>query len=83
MALNKLIDLNNHLFAQLERLSDEDLTPDELKKEVSRSKAINGIASNIINNAKVGLEASKFTYDKMPNEGSLPIQFRIKEDEKH
>ena len=27
---NKLTDLNNHLFAQLDRLSDENLSADEL-----------------------------------------------------
>ncbi len=30
---NKLADLNNHLFAQLERLSDEDLAPEQIEQE--------------------------------------------------
>lgn len=39
---NTLVDLNNHLFAELERLSDEDLTGEELEAEISRSKALTG-----------------------------------------
>lgn len=56
---NKLIDLNNHLFAQMERLSNEDLIGDELKVEMERSKAITGVATAIINNGKLALEAQK------------------------
>ena len=56
---NKLIDLNNHLFAQLERLGEEELNGDALKDEIDRSRAISGIASNIVENARLALEAHK------------------------
>ena len=54
---NKLADLNNHLFAQLERLGDESLSGEKLKSEIERSKAISQVAQNIIGNAKVVLDA--------------------------
>ena len=56
---NQLADLNNHLFAQLERLGDEELIskPDVLKNEIARSEAMSKIAVNVINNAKVILDA--------------------------
>jgi hypothetical protein len=44
---NKLTDLNNHLFAQLERLSDESLTAEQIDLEVKRSEAIVGVAEQI------------------------------------
>ena len=44
---NKLVDLNNHLFAQLEKLNDEELTGDALKEEIERSKAVSVISSQI------------------------------------
>jgi len=62
---NKLIDLNNHLFAQLERLGDEDLKGDDMIKEIDRSKAMSSLASQIINNAKVALDAHKSINDGM------------------
>lgn len=56
---NKLIDLNNHLFMQLERMNDEDLTKDEIKQEIGRSKAISSLASQVVQNAKLALDAEK------------------------
>ena len=59
MAKNKLNDLNNHLFAQLERLNDEELSSDQVKIEVSRAKAISGVASQVIKSAKVTIDAMR------------------------
>jgi hypothetical protein len=66
---NKLVDLNNHLFAQLERLSDEEVTGEKLKEEIDRSRAVGSIARNIIDNASLVLAAKKALYD---NVGTLP-----------
>lgn len=55
----KLSDLNDHLFAQLERLGDEDLTAEQVEVEAKRGKAIVGIADKIIRNAALRLEATK------------------------
>ena len=79
MAKNTLIDLNNHLFAQLERLGDEDITQDDLYKEVERAKSINGIAKNIIANAKTSLEGLHFISENLPSNKTMPDQFKIKE----
>lgn len=54
---NTLGDLNNHLFAALERLNDEDLDETKLAKEISRAKAVTGVASQIIANGQLVLKA--------------------------
>jgi len=56
---NKLADLNNHLFCQLERLSDESIEKEKLTEEITRTKAITSVANQIINNARLVLEATK------------------------
>ena len=62
---NTLGDLNNHLFMQIERLNDEDIKGDKLTEEIERSKAVANIAKEIILNARVVLEAKKYSTEYM------------------
>jgi len=64
---NKLIDLNDHLFAEIERLSDEDLKGDALTEEVGRAKSVSNIAAQIINNANLALKAQTYINDGLIN----------------
>lgn len=56
---NSLTDLNNHLFEQLERLNDEDLTPEEIAKEVTRTDAMVKVSEQIIGNANIMLRGAE------------------------
>lgn len=59
---NDLSSLNNYLFEQLERLNDDEELQEEgnLEKELKRSKAITGISTAIVNNARLILDAKKY-----------------------
>lgn len=58
MPRNKLTDLNDLLFEQLEKLvtAEDD---EEIKTEISRSKAVSSIATNIIETAGLALKAKE------------------------
>ncbi|MCA0922197.1 hypothetical protein [Pseudooceanicola nanhaiensis] len=56
---NKLSDLNNHLFAQMERLSVDDMSAEQLEIEVKRADAMVSIADQITGNAELQLKAAK------------------------
>lgn len=69
---NKLTDLNNHLFAEMERLSDEDLTGDKLDEEIRRAAAICGVATQIIANGNLALNAEKFKDNALSANAAIP-----------
>ena len=56
---NTLNDLNNYLFAQMERLNEEDLSEEKLETEVKRTKAMVSVSSAIVGNANLALQAIK------------------------
>lgn len=72
MASNRLEDLNDMLFNQLVRLDKDDISDDELKKEVDRSKAMNSVAHTIVDNARVVLSAAKFMDSRIDPNSNLP-----------
>lgn len=71
---NTLNDLNNHLFAQLERLGDEDIKGEQLQEEIARAKAISDIATQIISNGTLVLKAETFRQEYMPSNNSKEMK---------
>lgn len=69
---NDLGRLNDLLFDQMDRLSDVELSGSELSEEINRAKAIQGVATNIIGNGSLVLQAKKFTDDKWDAEAETP-----------
>ena len=61
MAKDKIQDLRHHLFAQLERLSDDQTMKNPLmrEREVERAKAITEVSQAIVNSAKVEIDYLK------------------------
>ena len=56
---SQLIDLNDALFKQMDRLTNDALTNDQLQKEIARSKAVSNLAAQVVQNAKLVLEAAR------------------------
>lgn len=81
MAKNKIDDLRDHLFAQLERLGDETLTGEKLTAELDRAKQVAAIAREVTASAKVEVdfinatggkpEGRFFTREQLPPPGEL------------
>ena len=76
MARNKIADLNDHLFAQLERLNDETIKPEKMELEIKKAAAISKVASQIINSNKLVLDAAKIVGNGIST--TIPDQFGIK-----
>jgi len=76
---NTLLDLNNHLFAQLERLGDEDLTTEELGAEIERGKAISQISKDVVSNASLVLQAEKYRAEYGLSAEKMPGMLEVKD----
>ncbi|MGC6553282.1 hypothetical protein ACPC58_08540 [Streptococcus sp. VTCC 12905] len=59
MVRNKLPNLADTLFAQLEYLDDRELSENELQIEIERSKAMVSVAGQIVSIGKLAIEAEK------------------------
>lgn len=81
MVRNTSADLNNHLFGQLERLNDDEMCGEDLKEEIERSKAMARISREIIDNAKLSLDARKLKAD-LTGEVNLSNEFLAIESDK-
>lgn len=58
--MNTIGDLNNYLFEQLERLTDDSLSPEEMEKEIKKANAVTQVSALIIQNGELALRGIKF-----------------------
>lgn len=64
MTKNKMEDLNNLLFEQLERLNDESL---DLEQELKRAKAISDVSDKLIQSADLSFKVMKLRAEMTGN----------------
>lgn len=72
MPRNKLGDLNNLLFEELERLNDDELKGDDLHEEMDRAKAMGCVAEQIIANCTLMLKVRVAQQEFSGNKLALP-----------
>ncbi len=64
-----LNDLNEYLFQELDRLTNEDLSDEELDKEIKRSEALQKVAKTVIENGALALRAKEYIDEYGNGEG--------------
>lgn len=77
---NRLSDVNDYLFEELERLNDEEELEKDFDKEIKRAKAIVDISRTIIDNAHVTIKAKKLQQEYGLENKEMPIMLETREE---
>lgn len=70
---NRLTDLNDILFAQLERLTDDELTAEQVAAEVARTQSVVQVADRIVDTARLQLDGARFLAEKSGTGGTKQL----------
>lgn len=74
-----LLDLNDRLFAQLDRISNPELSGEALKDELARTSAVIGIGKTIVDNGNLALRAAVAQDEKLGSyPDALPKMLQVK-----
>jgi hypothetical protein len=69
---NKLTDLQNHIFASIEKVIDDDLTGDKLKEELDRGLVLNELFKTAIANGALIVKCVDVLYG-IPVSDDIPL----------
>lgn len=56
---NTLSDLNNYLFESIERIQNDELSTEDLDKEIKRASAVTEVAKVVVANGELALKTMK------------------------
>lgn len=73
---DRQIDLDRHLFAELERLGDEGLAEEDLRREIERAKAVAAVAQQVNASRTLELKARRLMDERLDRSTRLPEGFR-------
>lgn len=72
--MNSLADLNEYLFATLDAITNDDLTDEQLEREIHKAQAVTKISETVIRNGELALKTmqmmNEYNYE---TEGDDPI----------
>ena len=72
MPRDTMTDLVDHIFEEIERLSDDTLTGEELESEIRRGHAIGKLSKTVIDAGNLMMRAAEFNDVKLNAENQLP-----------
>ena len=79
MAKNRIENLRDHLFEQLEKLNDDSLVSTDLRSEIDRAKAMSGLAKEILQSSKIEIEFMKVVGGRDTNTDFIQINQNAKQ----
>lgn len=79
--MSKLDDLNEYLFEELDRITNDDLSEEQLDKEIKRAASVTKIAQTIINNGNLALSAmnaaNEYGFNAKNPEKNIPKMLEV------
>ena len=81
--MSKLDDLNEYLFLSLDRITNDDLSDEDLDREIKRAASVTKIAQTIINNGNLALSAmnaaNEYGFNAKNPEKNIPKRLEVGE----
>ena len=84
---NTLAALNNALFEEIERMQNDDLSPEELQQEIERAQAVSKVGEIIVKNAELAYKTmvhlNEYGYSRKKSENTylapIPEMLEVKQ----
>ncbi len=87
--MNSLADLNEYLFSALDAITNDDLSDEQLQREINKAQAVTKVAETVIRNGELALKTmqlvNEYGYttpdgDEVPLPGMLRYGLRGKDE---
>lgn len=74
--MNSLADLNEYLFSALDAITNDDLSDEQLQREINKAQAVTKVAETVIRNGELALKTMELVNEygyTTENGGEVPL----------